>query len=84
MKALTIHTETDAHGGVHIGSTELPPGTRVEVLLYPEMDGEADAASVCEQIVAYGLEIPAEERASMPKDLARNFDHYAYGAPKEE
>jgi hypothetical protein len=30
-----------------------------------------------------GYSIPAEERARIPHDFAKNMDHYLYGAPKE-
>ena len=31
-----------------------------------------------------GQTIPDEELAALPKDLARNLDHYLYGVPKDE
>jgi len=31
-----------------------------------------------------GASIPDEEWAKVPADLAKNLDHYLYGAPKEE
>ena len=30
-----------------------------------------------------GERIPAEERERIPRDFAKNIDHYLYGAPKE-
>jgi hypothetical protein len=29
-------------------------------------------------------EIPAEEKAQLPKDLSKNLDSYLYGSPKEK
>jgi hypothetical protein len=34
-------------------------------------------------IAESGYSIPAEERALIPRDFAKNMDHYLYGAPKE-
>jgi hypothetical protein len=35
-------------------------------------------------IVEIGEKVPIEEWNKLPKDFARNFEHYMYGAPKEE
>lgn len=35
-------------------------------------------------LIEIGEQVPDEEWAKIPKDLARNFEHYMYGAPKEE
>jgi len=35
-------------------------------------------------LIEIGEQVPDEEWAKLPKDLARNFEHYMYGAPKEE
>ena len=37
-----------------------------------------------EQIIEIGEQIPESEWAKLPRDLARNFEHYMYGASKEE
>ena len=37
-----------------------------------------------DRILARAARIPAEDLAAVPRDLARNLHHYAYGAPKEE
>jgi hypothetical protein len=34
-------------------------------------------------IAEMGEQIPAEERAKIPKDLAMNHEHYLYGHPKQ-
>jgi hypothetical protein len=33
-------------------------------------------------IVELGKQIPEEELAKIPRDFAKNVDHYLYGAPK--
>ncbi len=35
-------------------------------------------------IVEIGQQVPPEEWDKLPKDFARNFEHYMYGAPREE
>jgi hypothetical protein len=35
-------------------------------------------------IVEIGKQVPIEEWNKLPKDFARNFEHYMYGAPREE
>lgn len=37
---------------------------------------------VWEAIVNLGHQVPEEEWAQIPNDLARNVDHYLYGSPK--
>ena len=37
-----------------------------------------------ENIAEIGAQIPESEWAKIPRDLATNFEHYMYGAPKEE
>ena len=39
-------------------------------------------AEVLDRIVALGQQIPPEELALIPRDFAKNIDHYLYGAPK--
>jgi hypothetical protein len=36
-----------------------------------------------DRIVERGKQIPPEELAKIPRDFAKNIDHYLYGAPKE-
>ena len=31
-----------------------------------------------------GRRIPEEELAKLPTDLAKNFDHYAHGSPRQD
>lgn len=35
-------------------------------------------------VVDLGKSVPKEDWAEVPKDLALNFDHYMYGAPRED
>ena len=35
-------------------------------------------------IAARGEEIPIEEREKIPRDLARNHEHYLYGQPRQD
>ena len=35
-------------------------------------------------IVEIGEKVPIEEWNKLPKDFARNFEHYMYGAPRDE
>lgn len=37
-----------------------------------------------QRIAEIGEQVPKEEWEKLPKDFARNFEHYLYGAPKEE
>ncbi|MBE9126580.1 MULTISPECIES: hypothetical protein [unclassified Coleofasciculus] len=37
-----------------------------------------------QRIVEIGEQVPKEEWDKLPRDFARNFEHYMYGAPREE
>jgi hypothetical protein len=37
-----------------------------------------------ERLAEIGAQVPESEWAKIPRDLATNFEHYMYGAPKEE
>jgi hypothetical protein len=39
--------------------------------------------SLLRSIAERGEHIPTEERERIPRDFAKNVDHYLYGAPKE-
>jgi hypothetical protein len=39
--------------------------------------------NVWERIIELGNAIPDEEIARMPRDGAKNFDHYLHGSPKQ-
>jgi hypothetical protein len=61
-------------------SSELA-GRRVRVTVLPD---EPTPRPLWEQIVEIGAIVPTTEWAKLPRDLARNFEHYMYGSPKEE
>lgn len=42
------------------------------------------ATNIWEEIAELGKLIPKTERARMPRDGARNFDHYLDGSPKQD
>lgn len=37
-----------------------------------------------QRIMEMGAEVPDEEWQKLPRDFVRNFEHYMYGAPREE
>jgi hypothetical protein len=39
--------------------------------------------SLWERLAAIGQRIPDDVIERLPKDLARNFDHYAHGSPRQ-
>ena len=41
-----------------------------------------DAAPIWDLLAKLGASIPPDELEKLPTDLARNVDHYLYGAPK--
>lgn len=50
-----------------------------------ENDPEFLAKPFWQQIIEIGKVVPQEEwRKRLPRDFARNFEHYMYGAPREE
>ena len=42
---------------------------------------QAKKLSIWERIIELGNAIPDEEIARMPRDGAKNFDHYLHGSP---
>ncbi len=40
--------------------------------------------SLWERLAAIGDAVPDEEWAKLPRDLAKNFDHYAHGSPRQD
>jgi hypothetical protein len=44
----------------------------------------ASMPMIWELIEKVGAEVPDSEWAKVPEDLAKNLDHYLYGAPKHE
>ena len=50
-----------------------------------ENDPEFLAKPIWQQIVEIGNVVPQSEwRKHLPRDFARNFEHYMYGAPRED
>ena len=50
-----------------------------------ENDPEFQHKSFWEQIIEIGKVVPQSEwRKHLPRDFARNFEHYMYGAPKDD
>jgi hypothetical protein len=80
-------------GTIEITDPGLPPGQEAEVTVVVEPYATRHAAGdsisgselpVWERIVEIGAAVPTEDWARVPRDLAKNLDHYLYGAPKEE
>jgi hypothetical protein len=89
------HRATVLPGGtVKIQDPQLPDGAEVEVLITVEGQEEElplgefvpdpNARPFWEEIIELGASIPKEEWDKIPKDWAKNLDHYRYGTPKEE
>jgi|CXWL01.1.fsa_nt_gi hypothetical protein len=49
----------------------------------PDLSNMPDFA-YWEGLVALGKTVPRSERAKRPTDLARNFDHYLDGSPRQD
>jgi hypothetical protein len=50
-----------------------------------ENDPEFLAKPIWQQIIEIGALVPQSEwRKHFPRDFARNFEHYMYGAPRED
>ncbi|CCI25145.1 MAG: hypothetical protein GPI90_19485 [Microcystis aeruginosa K13-05] len=50
-----------------------------------ENDPEFLAKPIWQQIIEIGALVPQSEwRKHLPTDFARNFEHYMYGAPRED
>ena len=58
--------------------------TDANVQVEEEKTHDSTAKPLWQQLVELGAEVPDEEWAKFPRDFARNFEHYMYGAPKEE
>jgi hypothetical protein len=58
--------------------------TVAELTIHPagEVPFEPDARPIWEIVAEIGAAVPEEEWAKVPTDLAKNLDHYLYGAPK--
>jgi hypothetical protein len=89
------HRATVQPGGtIEIHDPQLPDGAEAEVLITVEGQEEKspledfvpdpNARPFWEEIIEIGASIPMEIWEKVPRDLAMNFNHYHYGAPKEE
>ena len=50
----------------------------------PDWQYDDSVPPIWDVIVELGMTIPDEELAAIPKDFARNLDHYLHGAPRVE
>jgi len=75
------------------GKAEFDPDGRIRKIIAldrvspaPSLDEEYDprARPIWEVIEELGKSVPEEEWDKIPRDAARNLDHYLYGTPKEE
>jgi hypothetical protein len=80
-------------GLIELSHPDLPPGEEAEVIvmLDPVVEKPAQAIPandpgrpIWEVIEEVGAQVPDSEWAKVPRDLAKNLDHYLYGAPKQE
>ncbi len=71
-------------------SLEILSARKEKHLLIDETDNgkiislEPEEKPLWKRLMEIGARVPDEEWAKLPRDLARNFEHYMYGAPKEE
>ncbi len=73
------------HPGLRVGAmAEVVITVSDEELARPEPEYDPSVPSLWERIAAISASVPMEEWEKLPTDLAKNFDHYHYGAPKEE
>jgi hypothetical protein len=49
----------------------------------PDKVDDCDSLSLLTFIDRINAEIPEEENFKLPRDFAKNLDHYLYGTPKE-
>ena len=64
-------------------STKRLPQAKKAVSPARERIVESSMRDLFLSIAASGHKIPVEERARIPKDLAKNHEHYLYGHPKQ-
>ena len=81
MTVLTAHY--DGKSLVPDQPVDLPTGVplRVTVEVPPSAATEKPFWQIAVEI---GQSIPDDELAKLPRDGARNLDHYLYGAPRQE
>ena len=75
------------------GTAEFLPDGKVKAIvavsqltIHPagEIPFDPNARPIWEIVEEIGKSVPPEEWAKVPTDLAKNLDHYLYGAAKEE
>ena len=79
-------------GVIEISHPDLPPVEEAEVIVVFDptvgrsvMEPANDSGRpIWEIIEEVGAQVPDSEWAKVPQDLAKNLDHYLYGAPKQE
>lgn len=64
-----------------ITHSEQLAGHRVRVTILPDQPTESP---LWERIMEIGALVPESEWSKVPRDLARNFEYYMYGAKKAE
>ena len=60
------------------------PTTKHKRLVLPKPRLDASNPTLLQDLLAIGKAIRDEEKSRLPRDGARNLDHYLYGAPKKE
>lgn len=93
IQAIKERVRIKPGGVIEIAHPELPPGEEAEVIVMldpmnekPAEKAALDASTrpVWEIVAEIGAAVPDSEWAKVPRDLAKNLDHYLYGATKEE
>ena len=56
----------------------------VEWIGSPNATAPPPRPSIWNALTQLAVEMPQQERDSIPDDLSRNLDHYLYGAPKQD
>lgn len=90
LTALKGHAAQNLHivgRGLFEGDGTLKRIARIQALELVRAEPEQTARAeppIWEVLRQMGDEMPPEEAEKLPTDLAQNFDHYLYGAPKRE
>ena len=65
-------------------STKRKPQVKKAVSAERKRTSESPMRDLFLSIAASGHKIPVEERENIPKDLAKNHEHYLYDHPKQQ
>ena len=90
MRADSGNDETGLKGGEASGGLRVSGGKTDETLAPskattpPRSTTSVTEEPIWERIAREAQELPATVRGRLPRDGARNLDHYLYGAPKEQ